>query len=388
MNFLEKYKPEKLNEIKGNNKSINELKYFVENFKRGKAGLLYGAIGVGKTLSVHILAKELNYDIIEVNASDHRDKESVERIIGECSQQYSLFKKGRIILVDEIDGLNLEDRGGAQALANIISKSIWPIIMTCNNPFNSKLKNLRSKSRLIEFKKLDYLDVFKILKEVCDKEEIKFKEDKLKQLARKSDGDVRAALNDLQNLASEKELEDIEFGDREHKETIFNALRLIFKSKDPILLLDILSKTDLDLDECILWLDENLAKEYDKEDLKNAYEVLAKADVFKGRIRRQQYYGFLVYINALVSAGIGLSKKEKNNKFVSYKRPERILKLWIARKRYNKKLGIAEKIAKINHISTKRVLNDFYYYKNFLKSNEMVKELDLNDDEINWLREK
>ena len=388
MNFLEKYKPEKLNEIKGNNKSINELKYFVENFKRGKAGLLYGAIGVGKTLSVHILAKELNYDIIEVNASDHRDKESVERIIGESSQQYSLFKKGRIILVDEIDGLNLEDRGGAQALASIISKSIWPIIMTCNDPFNSKLKNLRSKSRLIEFKKLDYLDVFKILKEVCDKEEIKFKEDKLKQLARKSDGDVRAALNDLQNLASEKELEDIEFGDREHKETIFNALRLIFKSKDPILLLDILSKTDLDLDECILWLDENLAKEYDKEDLKNAYEVLAKADVFKGRIRRQQYYGFLVYINALVSAGIGLSKKEKNNKFVNYKRPERILKLWIARQRYNKKLGIAEKIAKINHISTKRVLNDFYYYKNFLKSNEMVKELDLNDDEINWLRER
>jgi len=95
--------------------------------------------------------------------------------------------------------------------------------------------------------------------------------------------------------------------------------------------------------------------------LKNAYEVLAKADVFKGRIRRQQYYGFLVYINALVSAGIGLSKKEKNNKFVNYKRPERILKLWIARQRYNKKLGIAEKIAKINHISTKRVLNDFYY---------------------------
>jgi len=388
MNLLEKYKPEKLNEIKGNSKSISELKYFVENFKRGKAGLLYGAIGVGKTLSVHILAKELNYDIIEVNASDYRDKESVERIIGESSQQYSLFKKGRIILVDEIDGLNLEDRGGAQALASIISKSIWPIIMTCNDPFNSKLKNLRSKSRLIEFKKLDYLDVFKILKEVCDKEEIKFKEDKLKQLARKSDGDVRAALNDLQNLASEKELEDIEFGDREHKETIFNALRLIFKSKDPILLLDILSKTDLDLDECILWLDENLAKEYDKEDLKNAYEVLAKADVFKGRIRRQQYYGFLVYINALVSAGIGLSKKEKNNKFVNYKRPERILKLWIARQRYNKKLGIAEKIAKINHISTKRVLNDFYYYKNFLKSNEMVKELDLNDDEINWLRER
>src|SRR3989344_4785190 len=162
MNFLEKYKPEKLNEIKGNNKSI----------------------------------KELNYDIIEVNASDYRDKESVERIIGESSQQYSLFKKGRIILVDEIDGLNLEDRGGAQALASVISKSIWPIIMTCNDPFNSNLKN----------------------------------------------------------LVSEKELEDIEFGDREHKESIFNALRLIFKSKDPILLLDILSKTDLDLDECILWL--------------------------------------------------------------------------------------------------------------------------------------
>ncbi len=295
-----------------------------------------------------------------------------------------MFKEGKVILVDDIDGMNLKDRGGSQALAKIISKSKWPIIMTCGDPFSSKLKILRSKSKLIEFKKLNYLSIYKILKEICEKEEVNFKEDKLKQLSRKSNGDVRAALNDLQNLIKGKEIEDIGFGDREHKENIFNALRLIFKSKDPGLLLNIFSKTDLDLDECMLWLDENLSKEYDKEDLMEAYDKLSKADVFKGRIRRQQYYGFLPYVNALASVGIGLSKKEKNNKLINYKRPGRILKIWIAKQRYAKKRAIAEKFAEATHISIKKALKEFGYYKGFLYN--VKEDLELNEEEIDWLK--
>lgn len=386
MSFLIKYKPEKLEDIKGNDKAILELKNFIENFKKCKAGLLYGPTGTGKTSSVYVLAKELNYEVVETNASETRNAEQINSIVGESSQQSSLFKEGKIILVDDIDGMNLKDRGGIQALAKIISKSKWPIIMTCIDPFDSKLKILRIKSKLIEFRKLNYLSVFKILKEICENENIGFREDKLKQLARKSDGDVRAALNDLQNLVKGKEIEDIEYGDREHRESIFNALRLIFKSKDPNLLLDIFSKTDLDLDECILWLDENLAREYDKDDLKNAYNTLSKADVFKGRIRRQQYYRLLSYVNALASAGIGLSKKEKNNKFINYKRPGRILKLWIAKQRYAKKRAIAEKIAKLTHTSTKKILNDFGYYKRFLNNKDIIEEIGLDEEEISWLK--
>lgn len=386
MSFLIKYKPEKLEDIKGNDKAILELKNFIENFKKCKAGLLYGPTGTGKTSSVYVLAKELNYEVVETNASETRNAEQINSIVGESSQQSSLFKEGKIILVDDIDGMNLKDRGGIQALAKIISKSKWPIIMTCIDPFDSKLKILRIKSKLIEFRKLNYLSVFKILKEICENENVRFREDKLKQLARKSDGDVRAALNDLQNLVKGKEIEDIEYGDREHRESIFNALRLIFKSKDPNLLLDIFSKTDLDLDECILWLDENLAREYDKDDLKNAYNTLSKADVFKGRIRRQQYYRLLSYVNALASAGIGLSKKEKNNKFINYKRPGRILKLWIAKQRYAKKRAIAEKIAKLTHTSTKKILNDFGYYKRFLNNKDIIEEIGLDEEEISWLK--
>jgi len=384
MSFLLKYKAESLEEIKGQDKAVFELKNFVMKFKKGKAGLLYGPSGTGKTSIVHILAKEMNYEIVETNASNYRNKEQIEKIVGGSVQQQSLFKDGKIILVDDIDGMNLKDRGGLQALIKIISKSKWPIIMTCSDPFSSKLKTLRSKSKLIEFKKLNYLSIYKILKDICDKEEIKFKEDKLKHLARKSNGDVRAALNDLQNLVKGKEIEEIEFGDREHKENIFNALRLIFKSKDSETLLSIFSKTDLDLDECMLWLDENISKEYDKEDLLNAYEMLSKADVFKGRIRRQQYYRLMVYINALASVGIGLSKKEKNNKFINYKRPSRILKMWIAKQRYAKKKAIAEKFAEATHISVKRALSDFGYYKQFLES--IKGELELNEEEIEWLK--
>ncbi len=384
MSFLLKYKPKNLSDIKGQDKAILELKNFLENFKKGKAGLLYGPSGTGKTSISYMLAKESNYEVIEINASDYRNKDEIEKIVGEGVKQQSLFKEGKIILVDDVDGMNLKDRGGSQALAKIISKSKWPILMTCNDPFGSKLKILRNKSKLIEFKKLNYLSIYNILKEICEKEEVKFKEDKLKQLARRSNGDIRAALNDLQNLIKGKELEDVGFGDREHKENIFNALRLIFKSKDSNLLLNIFSKTDLDLDECMLWLDENLSKEYDKEDLVEAYDKLSKADVFKGRIRRRQYYGFLPYVNALASVGIGLSKKDKNNNVVNYKRPGRILKIWIAKQRYAKKRAIAAKFAEATHISAKKALKEFCYYQGFLK--DVKEDLELNEEEIDWLK--
>ena len=111
--------------------------------------------------------------------------------------------------------------------------------------------------------------------------------------------------------------------------------------------------------------------------------------MFKGRIRRWQHWRFLVYINTLLTAGVALSKKERYNQFISYKPTSRILKLWKAKMKNAKRNAIAEKIASKTHSSTKRVLADTLPYLKFIfkkrKGEDMIDELELDDDEVDWL---
>ena len=205
--FTHKYTAKSTKDIVGQDEVTSKLKKFIVNFQNEKknSALIYGSSGTGKTSSVYAIANELGYEVIEVNASEFRNAEQINLKVGNAMKQRSLFASGKIILVDEIDGLSgHQDRGGIQAIAKLIEESTYPIILTATNPFDNKFSTLRSKSNLIEFKQLDYLSVFKILKKICDNEKIRYDEDILKSLARRAAGDARAAMNDLQALAHEK----------------------------------------------------------------------------------------------------------------------------------------------------------------------------------------
>ncbi|MFH1332223.1 MAG: replication factor C large subunit [archaeon] len=390
MLWTEKYKPKSLKELYGHNKAVEEVKSFVLQKKKG-ALLIYGGTGNGKTSAVHALARELDYELLEVNASDTRNKANIESILGISSKQMSLFKKSKIILVDEVDGITgQEDRGGVQALVKVIEETKVPIIIISNEPFSQKLAPLRTKCKTIEFGTLSYVTIANILKKICEAEKIKYDEGILKDLARRAGGDARGAINDLQILTSVKNtLENLdELGEREQKESIINALRVIFKSRKPENVLGALNKTDLDLDEAMLWIDANLPLEYKGEDLVNAYEQISRADVFKGRIRRWQHWAFLVYVNALLTAGVAMAKKEKNEHFVSYKRTGRILKLWQAKMRNAKRNIIAEKLAATTHTSRRRAIQELPYLKPIFKKGkggEIVEQLELSEEEVEWL---
>ncbi|MCH8329160.1 MAG: AAA family ATPase, partial [Nanoarchaeota archaeon] len=188
--FTIKYQPKKTSEIIGQDTAIKNLKNFVVNFKRQKknAALLYGPSGVGKTISVHALANELDLEILEVNASDVRNAEQINSLVGSAVGQMSLFSKGKIILVDEIDGLSgMKDRGGLLAITKLIEKSSFPLILTITNPWDYKFNKLRRKTEMIEFAPLDYLDIFKILKKICEQEKIKYEHQKTIETKIKSD---------------------------------------------------------------------------------------------------------------------------------------------------------------------------------------------------------
>jgi len=397
--FIKKYEPKKTSDIHGQDSAVKQINDFISDYKnqKKKSALIFGPVGVGKTCSAYAIANELNLEVVEVNASDFRNKEQINTKVGSAVKQSSLFSKGKIILIDEIDGLSgTKDRGGINALTKLMSNSAFPIILTATNPWGNKFSSLRRKSVMIEFEPLDYKPIFDVLKNICEKEKISYKQDVLKQLARMSAGDLRGAINDLQLLTQDKKelmKESLdELSERNKEETIINALLKIFKTNDAKIAIKAFENVNEDINQQFLWMDENLPREYEKpDDLARAYDKLSRADVFNGRIRRWQHWRFLVYINALLSAGIAVSKDEKYKNFVQYKPTGRILKLWWAKQKSFKKKAIAAKIAEKTHSSTKDVLkNTLPYIHVIFKKNkkmraELIKELELDRDEVAWL---
>jgi len=310
----------------------------------------------------------------------------------------SLFTKGKVILVDEIEGVSgMKDRGGLQALAKLIDKTAFPMVLTAQNPFDQKFKALRKKAELVRFEELNYINVYNVLKKICEKEKVKYDDLALKGLARRAGGDLRAAINDLQGLAEESkslEKENLEsLSERNKIESMPSALVKVLKNSDPKIALSAFNNVEEDIDKQFLWIDANLPKEYTKpEDLEKAYNFLSKADVFKGRIRRWQHWRFLVYVNALFTAGIAASKSEKYKSFVQYTQTKRLLKIWASNMKYAKRKAIAAKIAEKTHTSSSRVIKDTLPYlhelfrQNKSEGEELAEFLELDREELDWLR--
>ncbi|MFH1133369.1 MAG: replication factor C large subunit [Nanoarchaeota archaeon] len=394
--WVKRYMPIRLSDVIGQDEAVRQLASFVRTFRKGRAALLFGPVGTGKTAAVHALGNEIQHEVIELNASDYRDKESLMQVVGMATKQQSLFFRSKIILIDEVDGLSgQQDHGGIASLGNFIAESAFPLVFTANDPNERKLSALRKKSQLIEFKALGYLDVYAILEGIAKKEKICFKEEDLKRLARRSGGDARAAINDLQAMSGGGSFVLDESSDRERREAIPDALVRIFKTTDPFIAKEAIDSIDEDVDTILHWIDENLPKEYTKPaDIAAAMDMISKADVFRGRIRRWQHWRFLVYIYALLSLGVSSAKSERPSGLGAYEQPKRFLWQWIANAKNAKRLSVAEKLAPTLHSSLKATLQETLPYVRVAakKQPQFAKQLaaflDLGPEEEAWLKGK
>ncbi len=383
--WTKKYEPKTGEEIIGQDEAIFKLR---EAIKLKRKVLLYGPTGTGKTCSVHAIGKELNLEIFEINASDARNKENIENLVGNALNQQSLFSKGKIVLIDDIDALSgTKDRGGLPTIQSLLTSTKHAVAITCTNPWEDKYSKLRKQCLLIPFQTIKREQFLLFLKNITNKEKITYEERDLLEIIKISRGDIRAAVTDLQTYSITNTINTNDKSERNHKENMDYCLRKILKSKKWEETLNIFDKADEDLNECLLWLDENLPKEYNSEDLKRAYEYISRADVYNGRIRRWQHWRFLIYINLLITAGVASAKKESNPEIVEYKRTTRILKLWQAKIKYAKKKSISEKIAEKTHTSTKRAIKESFPYLQvaFQKNPAIIEELELNEEEKEWL---
>jgi replication factor C large subunit len=386
--LTEKYRVKRFSEIKGQSLVIPQIISFYKTFPMKKAIILNGAVGTGKTSIAIALANEFDLELFELNASDLRNRDKLEEILKPATNQQSLFKRGKIILVDEADGITANDRGGLPELLALIDKTNFPIIITANDIWQQKYSLLRKKCLLITLKELEEKVVLEILNNIIKKEDKKINPDTIELIAKKSRGDVRAALNDLQSIIDQGEeayiSEEIE---REKEESIFNALKKVFQSYPDKKTITVYDNTKLQLDEISLWVEENIPSEYQGQALAKALDSLSRADIFKGRIYRQQHWRFLVYQNFFLSAGISAATKLKNKNFTKYNRPSRILKIWLSNQKNAKKKLIVAKYAKYTHMSKKKAMKESFLLP-LIIDRQAIKKLDLDEQEQNYLLEK
>jgi replication factor C large subunit len=388
MIWTEKYRPKNLDEIKGQDEAVGKIRDFIKNFeKRKNAFILYGTPGTGKTSLAYAVAKETNSEIFELNASDFRNREKLREILRPAVEQQSLNKEKKIILIDEVDGISELEYGGLQELMNIIDITTFPIIITTNDIWDKKFSVLRKKCELMQLKEVGYNIIKIVISEIAKKEELSVDEDFITEIAVKAKGDLRAAINDLQTLSKLKDYFSVILDERNKETDIFNSLRRVFKEKPTNDLLSVFESVNMPLDDIILWFEENIPIEYKGEELARAYDLLSKADIFKGRIYKQQYWRFLVYESIFLSYGIASSKKNPKAGFTSYKKPTRILQIWMNNQKTIQKKSICIKYSQYVHISQRRAMAEFSVIKQILRLNPAIqKELKLEEEEIEYLK--
>ena len=158
-----------------------------------------GPPGVGKTTIVKILSSLLNYDLIELNASDTRSGTQLEKLINPLYNNTSIFGKKILMFFDEVDGIyGREDSGGLEILINIVKAANFPIIFVANSN-NIRLKNLSKLCKIFKFQHIPANLLMMFLNYVLFKQGYSLTTEDKKWVVEKSNGDVRTMLNLVQS---------------------------------------------------------------------------------------------------------------------------------------------------------------------------------------------
>jgi replication factor C large subunit len=363
MDWAEKYRPRSLGEIIGNDAAVKALKKWAGTFGEGRrAVILYGGPGVGKTSAALALAHDMGWDYIEMNASDQRTKDAINKVAGAASKTGTFEGKARrLIILDEADNLHGNaDRGGESAMINVIKKSDQPIILIANDLY-ALSKPLREAAEPINFRSILSSSIAKVLKRVCSEEHIKCEPEALMKIAERTN-DLRSAINDLQAAAVGQEevtLADVSTAERDVPESIFKVMGLIFRGDDPEKALRAVRELDESPEDLVGWVDENLPREYRDDDLERGFDALAKADMFLGMVRRRQDFGMWRYATFMMVAGVGRARRHRYGGYTRYSSPIYWQKLGRTRSGRAVRDSLAAKIGKYCHTS-KREARAFY----------------------------
>ncbi len=361
-----RHRPKTTAEIAGNKLAIEKLIEWLDSWSKKrpvKAGaLLYGPPGVGKTVVSEAVAHDRGWDLVEINASDQRTGEMLSKTAGMASTQATLGGRGRLVLLDEVDGINLrQDHGAITTILGVIRESKFPIVLTANDPWDPKIRPLREACLQIELKRLGLREGLPLLKSVLLKEGVTADEEALRVLLQKNNGDIRSTLNDLQVLTRRggrlgaNEVNWLAWRDR--TESIFEVLRIVFNSPTVAAARRASNMSDVDHEMLFQWILENAPYQItEPRELSEAMNALAEADMFYAWIRKTQQWHLLSYAIDLMTAGVAIAKKTRPMGWVPMRFPQKIATMSRTRMMREQRRALGAAIGSKSHVSARRAV--------------------------------
>lgn len=184
------------------------------SFKKGI--YLYGSSGTGKTHFIKDILKSLDYDILQYDASDTRNKCLIENITNNqlsSNNVLNMFhrkKQKMAILMDDMEAMNNGDKGGISALIKLIrqkktkrqkteNQTALPIICIGSYYVDKKIKELMKICNVFELKPLTEIQQMTVLQPFA------FSVTQKQQIIHASHGDIRKLIYHTKRLKDNPE---------------------------------------------------------------------------------------------------------------------------------------------------------------------------------------
>lgn len=318
-----KYRPVNFDDVIGQKVITNTLKEAIKNNKLAQALLFTGPRGVGKTSCARIVARELNnfeisddnsYNIFELDAASNNGVEGIRNLI-EQTRIPPQTGKFKVYIIDEVHMLS---SGAFNAFLKTLEEPpAHCVFILATTEKHKIIPTILSRCQIYNFKRITNEGIVDHLKNICKLEKIKFEDNALIQIANKSDGAMRDALQlfdkvvgvnkELTSKLVSENLNTVDF------ETYIKLFEFINNNDIPNLIVEINSVLDngisgdifisglssffRDVLVCKNELSQNLVN-YDEANFKLLLDVSSKVD-----------YNYLIeYMNILNDAEINFQK--------------------------------------------------------------------------------
>ena len=227
-----KYRPQKWEQLTGQNHIKVTLQHEIESGKVSHAYLFTGPRGIGKTTTARLLAKSINcenrkegqsepcgkcdscleltagndMDILEIDAASHTGVDNVRENIIANARFTPAKRKFKVFIIDEVHMLSIS---AFNALLKILEEPpSHAIFILATTEVHKVPATIISRCQRFDFKKVNAEDLINRLSWICAQENIKISKDVLSDIARNSEGSLRDAESLLGQILSlgEKEI--------------------------------------------------------------------------------------------------------------------------------------------------------------------------------------